>query len=174
MGAIPDFDSHGNIPVGDLFAGSGHNSLYHTTLQEVRQRFVNDVPGSGSRQGIWDGWMRHRDAVESLGIAYCTLVDGSFCTAALTPGDVDLLYVFDSAGLNALASADQLKLLALLGGPAMKSHFSCDVYAVPAYPVTSPAFPQMITAFTYWTRVFGLDRVGRQKSILLITERGTI
>lgn len=76
---IPAFDAHGNIPVGDLFA-SGANSLVHTTLQEVHDRFVAQVPESARRPHIWNGWMSHRAELEGVGIQYATLVDGSFTT----------------------------------------------------------------------------------------------
>lgn len=169
---IPSFDLHGNLPVGNLFA-EGH-SLVHATLQEIHDRFVAQVQDSARRSLVWDGWMRHRNEVESVGIRYATLLDGSFVTAKREPEDVDLCILYDAEEANQLGPTERSQLLGLLRGPACKADYLCDAYGLGMYPFSNLRFPLTVEGFAYWTRVFGIDRQDRQKSFLLVNERGTL
>lgn len=171
---LPPFDEHGNLPVGDLYVPGAHQSILHTTLSEIRQRFVIEVADSNTRPAIWNGWMEHRLAIESFGLTYSTWVNGSFCTNRLDPGDVDLCYFLEAAELDALVRQDRQRLLSLLAGPSCKAPYMCDVYAVPVFPSTHPNFALTVHHISYWTRVFGFDRNDYPKSILMVTERGTL
>lgn len=171
---IPRFDSFGNLDAGNLFAQGQTASIHHASLLQIKQRFVTDPVGSVSRNGIWDGWMRHRQAVSACGISFATLVNGSFCTEKLNPGDVDLCYVFEAEEFNKLAAADRAALTPLFDQAIVKSTYMCDAYFFFSYPFKHLAFPATVASYTYWTRVFGIDRNGRQKCILLVTDTGTL
>jgi hypothetical protein len=171
---IPSFDASGNLPVGDLFAAGAHHPLVPASLQEVHERFVVQVPDSSRRSRVWEGWMRHRRELEQVGIQYATLVDGSFATIKQEPGDVDLCILYDAAEVNALGSTDRATLLRLLGGPACKPGYLCDVYGLSIHPLGDPRFSTTLERFAYWMRVFGTDRQDRQKSFLLVSERGIL
>jgi hypothetical protein len=171
---IPHFDRYGNLPVGDLFAVGAGYPLLHASLREIHERFVVQVHGSVERPRIWDGWMRHRTELESVGVQYTTLVNGSFLTAKQEPGDVDLCILLDAGEVNRLGLQEQNQLLPLLSGPACKPDFLCDVYSIIVHPFGDPRFPLTLERFAYWTRVFGIDRQGRQKSFLLVNERGVL
>jgi hypothetical protein len=99
---IPKFDITGNLPLADHFGAAGLNSLIHPTLAEVKERFVAQVTGSLTRAKIWEGWMRHRSEIEKIGLSYATLVDGSFITDKVDPGDVDVCVLVDATEYNLL------------------------------------------------------------------------
>ena len=118
--------------------------------------------------------MRHRRELESVGPHYVTIVDGSFVTSQEEPGDVDLCILLDADEVNRLDSPKQEVLLNLLRGPGCKPEYSCDAYPVLVHPISDPRFPLFLERIAYWTRVFGIDRHDRQKSFLLVNERGVV
>ena len=177
-GLLPDFDVHGNLPPRDLFpAGAPQQrrgaAVLLASLAEMRARYVDSYPKSASRPKIWDGWMEHRKALDALGIKYATLVNGSFITDRLDPGDVDLCCMVDAADVNGLPSAGQTAYRALFDVAQCKKKYLCDPYAVTVYPLTHFRFQTMINSITYWSNVFGVDRRGRPKSFVIVTEGGT-
>lgn len=171
---IPGFDRHGNLSIGDLFGRGPNHSVTITTLGEVHDRFVRQIANSSSRSEIWDGWLRHRIDTEGVGVQYTTLVDGSFVTTKLDPGDVDICILLDADEVNQLGTQARLDLGRLLAGPACKADYRCDVYPLMVHPFRDPRFPATVERLSYWTRVFGIDRAGRQKSFLLVNERGVL
>lgn len=171
---LPAFDENGNLPIGDLFAMSEAHPVYYTTLRDTRQRLVDEFTDSRTRSPIWDGWMRHRENINALGLTYSTLINGSYCTTKLDPCDVDLCYLFDAAEINRLPAPERSRLKELFDVPACRENFTCDPYSVSVYPVQHFRFQSTVFWLSYWTRVFGVDRSGRSKSILMIGERGTL
>lgn len=168
---IPHFDVHGNLAVGQLFGrGAVHYSLSQAALHELHARFVT----SARRAAIWAGWMRHRQRLDQLPVPYLTLVDGSFTTHKHEPGDVDVCIVYDARVANALPPAAQGELRGLLDRNMAKTQHFMDLFVLPVYPFESPRFLSTLGQFSYWTRVFGIDRLGRQKGILVVNGGGVI
>ena len=162
------------LPVGNLFAAGAYHSLVQASLREIHDRFVAQAQGSANRPLIWEGWMQHRRDLEQVGIKYVTLVDGIFATTKEEPGDVDLCILFDADEVNRLVDPEREAVRRLMGGPACKPDYLCDVYGISIYPFDDPRFPLTLERVAYWTRVFGTDRQDRQKSFLLVNERGVL
>jgi hypothetical protein len=175
---LPAFDAHGNLPPKDLFPGATVQRqgavVLPASLAEMYARYVAAYNSSKSRPAIWDGWMEHRRAIEALGITYATLVNGSFITNRLDPGDVDLCYLVDAADVNALTGPNQAAFRTLFDVAHCKKTYRCDPYSVSAYPLTHFRFQTMINSITYWSNVFGVDRRGRAKSFVIVTEAGVL
>jgi hypothetical protein len=171
---LPPFDSHGNIETGVLVAGAPQNPIAYTTLLDMRQQLVTDFSASTRRPAIWDGWMRHRTEIETFNIPYTTLVNGSFATNKVNPGDIDLCYLFESSDLNSIAVPDRARFDTLFDVAACKAAYSCDPYLITCYPMVHPRFQKMIRDIAYFTRAFGTDRRGRLKCILMVGDRGVI
>jgi hypothetical protein len=176
--AIPAFDRHGNLPIGDLFKpGASRLSLLDVRLDEIKDRFVSGFPHSKTRQAIWDGWMLHRQAIEKFGLNYATLVDGSFVTSKQDPKDVDLCLLIEGADINALEASDRSSFVEF-GKLVDTNHtlplYKCDTYLLPLYSIANPRFPLTPRGFTYWARVFGTDRKNQPKNFLLVTQRGVL
>jgi hypothetical protein len=173
--SIPNFDGYGNLPpaLAPGTAGFGPSGLA-VTLAEIRQRFVAEVPTSTQRAEVWGGWMSHRAAFEALRVPYVTLVGGSFVTSKHDPGDVDLCYLVQDGDVNALDASSQAEITRLLAGPRCKAQYHCDAYSVIVYPLSQPRFFQMVQRIAYWSNVFGVDRKGRAKTFLIVSEAGTV
>jgi hypothetical protein len=168
---IPPFDRWGNLDAGRVEAGGTLEGVQLTTLADMRQRFVTDVTnftGSVRRSLIWDGWMRHRGELDAIGLHHSTLVNGSFTTREDRPRDVDLCYLLDGAAVNGLGAPERARYEELFDHDAVKAAFMCDVYSIACYPVTHLRFPVMIQNLAYWSRVWGEDRHGRRKCVLMV------
>jgi hypothetical protein len=118
--------------------------------------------------------MRHRGEIESFSIPYATLVNGSFVTNKLNPADIDLCYLLDASDVNAIATSERSRFRTLFDPPTCKTTYLCDPYQILCYQMVHMRFQVMIRDVAYWTRTFGTDRKGRVKSILMVSERGTL
>jgi hypothetical protein len=178
LGTLPTFDRHGNLPIGNLFEPNAPRlSLLDATLAQIKERFVDAFPHSNTRQQVWDGWMRHRVELEKLGLPYASLVDGGFVTASAHPKDIDICLMMEAKAINDLQASDNaayMKLAELTDTTKTKPLYLCDTYLIHLHSITSPRFPLMPRAFTYWARVFGSDRKNNPKNFLLVTQRGVI
>lgn len=153
---------------------TAHQAMIYATLDDVHRRFVAGVPSSARRQVIWDGWMQHRAAFEATGLMYSTLVNGSFCTSKENPGDIDLGYLLDAQELQRLDGTQRAQLAPLFDVAHCKSTFQCHPSVISVFPMTHLRFQLTIQSISYWTRVFGTDRFGRGKAIVLVGQRGTL
>jgi len=169
---LPAFDRSGNLPIGNLFDGTWTNSMICCGLDEMRQRFVVEIPSSTTRPQIWSGWMRHRLELEQLGIPYSTLVDGSFVTNKLNPKDIDLVILVNGADLNALTAAEQITFKGLFDRDRCQAQYLCDCFALNQYPIGHLRHGFACSQLSYWTRVFGADRYQNPKAFLIVSQRG--
>lgn len=117
--------------------------------------------------------MRHRAALDRLGLHYVTLVNGSFLTTKGEPGDVDVVLIFDADELNGLTPVARVELGRLLDRGVARSQFLLDLFFFDQRDFHDTRYSVSLQAFSYWTRVFGVDRLGRQKCFLLIVGGGT-
>lgn len=165
---LPPFDHNGNLSAGPLNAGGAPDGIHYTTMADIESTLVTGISGSSTRGVIWDGWMRHRAGLDRLGLSYSTLVDGSFTSRKTNPNDVDLCYLFDANELNALSGTARTEFEALTDKDACKAGYRCDVGHIPCYPATHWKFQTTVRAIAYWTHVFGSDRAGNIKCILMV------
>ena len=117
--------------------------------------------------------MRHREALDSLGFAYATLVGASFTSSKLNPGDIDLCLMAEATQVDQFAPSERVKLQDLLDPDACAMQFRCHLYFEATYPLTHVRFPQMIGRVSYWTQVFGIDAKGNRKAFLMLMGGGT-
>jgi hypothetical protein len=79
--AIPDFREDGWLPVG-----------HHTaTWEEVSERF--DGTAGGRRAILTERLLKLRDDLRACGVSGIIVLDGSYISAKLEPGDFDLLLI---------------------------------------------------------------------------------
>jgi hypothetical protein len=164
---IPAFVKTDNVSEGHLPPGD-----YFPNKSEFEGVFVSP---SQRRAEIYEGWQRHRRALEAAGLSTASrqLLNGSFTTAKLIPGDIDLAVeipdaekVFeDSAKLNALVS--------LLRGPEMKPDYDCDAYPIFVFPESHPHYSSVtLEGIRYWTKWFAQTRSGNCKGRVWATVGG--
>ncbi|MFG0252758.1 MAG: DUF6932 family protein [Phycisphaerales bacterium JB038] len=173
--ALPPFDVHGNLSVGRLIGRGADGPLFSivpVTLAELHDRFVRGK--SAQRARIWDGWMRHRQKLDQLPVPYATLVDGSFVTTKGEPKDVDVCILYEAEVVNGLPAGAASQWEALLDHGAAAAHHFMDLYHAPVYHFSNPRFAATtLPQVSYWTRVFGIDRLGRQKALAVVSGGGT-
>ncbi len=113
--------------------------------------------------------MQHRAAFAGTGIRYATLVDGSFITTKVDPNDIDLAILVDAGEYNALDSTIRAAIAGLVvPDQTAQLRFKCHAHLTPMYPFGHIRFQTWLNSVTYWTRIFGLDKSGRQKAFLWV------
>lgn len=158
---VPEFDVHGNLPAGD----------YSPSRVEFETRFVH-VNGSTTRTTIYTGFVDYHTELSAMGVrtdAPCML-NGSYTTHKVDPGDMDIVTEVESATLGAM---DTTKAQEVFGGPKAKGRFHCDAYCIPVFPTNAPEY-QTVTMHlrAYWNKWFGRDRQGRTKGKVWATVGG--
>lgn len=147
---LPAFNSDDNLPAGD----------YWPSRSDFETRFVT-VSESSARPRIYDGFKRHRAELLAEGALRGSpcLLDGSFTTSKVEPGDIDLVVEVGEATFSA-----SLRLRQILSGPNAKPEFSCDAYPVIVYDASHPHFKAVTEdGRAYWRKWFGRDRRGNPK-----------
>jgi hypothetical protein len=175
---IPAFDADGILTIPDPPGGpvnSGHVSqkflsTVPVTLAEVHDRFVSGRSDESHRQGLWDKWEVLRAELQQVGLRYVTWISGSFTTDKQLPGDIDVLLIIDATVVASLTTSKQAELLAILSEPDPKARYGCDLYYMQVFPTYDPAFFITCLDFSYWTRVYGVTRDGKQRVILHLPE----
>ncbi len=96
------------------------------------------------------------------------MLDGSYTTSKLDPGDIDLVVEVDAALFLGSARVQEL-----LSGPAARSEFCCDAYPLIVFPENDPNY-EAVTAQgrAYWRKWFGRDRQNREKGRVWAKARG--
>jgi hypothetical protein len=177
---IPPFDESGVLGIPEPDDDSGvpgrvayhHLSLVPATLEEIHTRFVVETPDRETREDLWRGWMALRRELEVFGISLHTWLGGSFLTAKPNPGDIDLCIIFEAADYGSLTREDRDAFRVLTDTDFAYARFHCHLYTLANYPANHPRFIQSAVAYNYWTRVYGVDRAGKQVSMLIVSERG--
>ncbi|GAJ83640.1 hypothetical protein NBRGN_065_00360 [Nocardia brasiliensis NBRC 14402] len=107
----------------DLVAGAeGYSVLppgrWTCTRDEFRQQFVNNLPDSTRRKQLTEDLDEYRRQQQACGLVVMSYwIDGSFATAKLNPGDIDITAIVDgSASQFTPAARDWLN-----PGPRWKS-----------------------------------------------------
>lgn len=165
-GSLPGFTTAGTLPEGD----------YHPAREDFETRFVH-VPGSATRERIYAGWNRLREALLRSGRPRDErqLLDGSYTTCKLSPGDLDVaVEVRVSADeYQRLLHAKHHPVLDHLRGPGSKADYDCDAYPIFVLPLDHPDYEAVSAkSIAYWVKWFGTGRDGTSKGRVWATNGG--
>lgn len=147
----------------DGYLEAGFHDL---TVDQIEKHFVEDFSLSSTRGPIFEGYLRHRADVVSLGLSCEQFIDGSFASIKNDPGDIDLIAWFPVDMLDALGPNEQKVFLALFSGPLTKETHKCDAYFCPAVPPGHPRYNELRLSRKYWLGEFGYDRHEKPKGIV--------
>jgi hypothetical protein len=100
---IPPFEDRPGYPCRVLPEGA-----HPCDEQEFRARFVEEFPGSRTRQEIAGAFQRMRAAASARGISAIQWVDGSFVETRLDPRDVDVVTFVHASALDRAGEAERL------------------------------------------------------------------
>jgi hypothetical protein len=182
---IPVFDAYGGLRIpdpppataSDEPAQPGHVaylqlSLVRVTLPELYETFVVGRPDEAHRMALWGKWMLLRRDLSQMEIPYITWLGGSYFTQKVHPGDIDLCLFFDASDIGLLDASAFDQFDGIINHPDPKGHYGCDLYHLMNYPLSHPRFYLSCLGYSYWTRVYGVDRWGKQRTILYLAEGG--
>jgi len=162
--SIPLFQPNGSLPPGD-FAPSRH---------EFESRFV--YTGDVSQRGrIYEGWNIHREELMRAGIPVraLQLVNGSYTTSKLSPGDVDVAVEVPVEYAVLRSIQPDHPILRLFRASYIRAIYHCDAYPIYSLPKNDPLYDCVTAeAIRYWSKWFGRDRAGNPKGRVWATTGG--
>ena len=112
--------------------------LIRVTDEQVHEHFVAPFTASKTRQRLYDQWLLHREAIETIVPVQRQWLDGSYVTDKVDPGDVDIVTFVDGEALNGLTPAQQAVLSDLVAGHSTRDRWGVDSFLVPTYAEGHP------------------------------------
>ncbi len=156
------FDGNGNLQAG----------FHDWTVEEARKRLVNTFPESRTRERIWSGYVRLCRELVVI-IEECEhWLNGSFVTAKVDPGDLDLLVVVDKEKTDALAGEAGEAFDALVNAKTTQGTHLCDSYPLFRLAAGLRGYEEYVIQRAYWRGQFGFDRNERPKGIVRVQWSG--
>lgn len=84
------------IPNIDTKTGCLPKGCHDTSINEFKKRFVDDFPSSKSRVSRFNGFVTHSKFIcDNIKSTRKQMIDGSFTTNKIDPGDVDFLVIIN-------------------------------------------------------------------------------
>ena len=157
---IPPFNHSGVLPP---FIGHAHErhgrSPYPVSLKDIASRFA----GSEPRKSLFDGFLRYRNELRSIGLSGFQWLDGSFVEDVETmrrrpPGDIDVVtFAKRPEGVEADDSWEAFvrTRLDLFVPSEAKRLYHCDAYFVDLHS-SQPEWLVKLTS--YWSGLFSHQR----------------
>ena len=172
---IPEFQENGYLP----------HKCYEVTLEEIKEKLVDNFPNSQTRQSRFECFMRfYRELLENVKSCIRILIDGSFVENNPNPNDIDLVIVIDSTKYNDYERfyienefvfknvlRDEFKPLKEQENFDLmyKSDFfkyGCDFFPLVKEEKDSKDYLNYIGAKKYWIKQWGHDRFHVEKGFL--------
>jgi hypothetical protein len=135
---------------------------------EVEASLVVAFLGSSTRERIFDGWIRHRQAIAAFLHPDIQWVDGSFVSTKLDPGDIDVMTLLNGPHVDSLDQASSAALSGLFLGPGNKPTYWTDSYAIAVYPPGHVARQMYEQIAAHWDKWWGTARDGTLKGYLAV------
>ena len=130
------------------------------TFEQLAAVFIEPFARPERRRYLLGRLEAYLREVQALGIGYELWIDGSFATEKEEPGDIDLLFVVDAEGVNALGEQGRRAFEALLvDNPTIKRRYRCDVYVCAARDVETRSYWRGWFAFTRSEQPKGIARM---------------
>ena len=129
------------------------------TVDWLREHCVSAFPLSSNRQEILSGFLRIVADLNSRLIPCDLIVDGSYLTEEIDPGDIDFA-VCVSPQFYESCSEEQLTLLDWIGNDVdIKRTHLCDCYLCVEYQESDPNWFEGIQNRRYWVNLFSKSKI---------------
>lgn len=106
---------------------------YRASVEEVHAVFVEGMPDTQHRQGVFDRWLLHREALRLVLKVERQWIDGSFVTDKPQPGDIDVVTFFDGEAFDALPLPQQMLAKSIMQGHHTEQLWNVDSFDLPVY-----------------------------------------
>jgi hypothetical protein len=100
------------------------------TATEVEDTFVKGsaFADSATRPGLWRDWTDALALLQSAVTVHAVWIGGSFTTAKLDPGDIDVTYIVNANEIRGLQGEDELDIVGIFNTPGrVKSDLKLNV-----------------------------------------------
>ncbi len=177
---IPEFEDNGYLP----------HKCYEVTLNEIKEKLVDNFPDSKTRQSRFECFMRfYKELLDNVKSCIRLLIDGSFVTNKENPRDVDFIIIVDSLKLtksekkyleNILFKKDELKKefvryekfveLGMLHEDSLYNlrfyRMGCDFFQVIKYDSSHLLYEEYVEERDGWISFWGHQRDDSEKGFL--------
>ena len=172
---IPNFQQNGYLPY----------KCYEVTLNEIKEKLVDNFPDSKTRQSRFECFMRfYKDLLKNVKSCIRILIDGSFVENEQNPNDIDFVIILDSTKYNDYEKfylhnefefkrvlRDEFKILKEQKNFEVmyKSDFfkyGCDFFPVVKEEKNSKDYSSYMGLKRYWIKQWGHDRHHVEKGFL--------
>ena len=130
------------IPALDPASGLLPRGRFPTSETEIHNRFVvtQALQASQTRKQIWVDFLSARAAISALIPVLAAWIGGSFATAKLDPGDIDVLWLVDDRKYGLLDESSRTILSLFGSGKGLRSHtgWMIDSYLYGWIPIPNP------------------------------------
>ncbi|WP_130647412.1 DUF6932 family protein [Methanofollis fontis] len=155
---IPDFVENGYLPPG----------YYPATLREYKNRFVTEFPESETRSTIFSDFIGYAGFLSTFKITIEKWMGGSFTSAKLNPGDIDMVVLYDGLKYNGHPEQDEFDRFFLINnGYQILYHHT--IY-IPVYPETDRRYNITFAEVQRWKEFFSTDESETIKRGLVILD----
>lgn len=152
---IPNFDTNGYLPPGCI----------RPSLNEFKERFVDNFSDSITRNNIFDGYKEYCKRLIEVEIAEKQWVNGSFTTNKTDPNDIDFVTIVDGLEINKREDIHQ-ELNELFDWEHIKEKYKCDSYQIVKYPEGHEKYDLYLKSKEYWSKWWTSDRKGIKKGVI--------
>lgn len=185
---IPEFNEEGCLP----------HKCYEVTLDEIKEKLVDNFPNSKTRQSRYEGFLKfYGELTKNVDSCIQILIDGSFVESKLNPFDIDLVIIIDSELVdefeynylnnefkyNEFLKQEYFLLKKQINDGLIDSSelykcefykFGCDIHYFPRYRKNHPLYERMYKErLNSWIELFGKSRKKVPKGFLnLIVNEG--
>lgn len=151
------------MAIPPLVAGSLPLGRWAFGEQDVAVAFVDRQGTAGG--DIWDEWRQLTGALrQAVGNVAAAWLSGSFVTDKPDPGDIDSLYVIDTASIAAVTDAQYQAFISVVAQSRVRSAFGLrvDSYILEWMPYPGPQPPVWADGYLrtrgYWDDFWGRAR----------------
>jgi hypothetical protein len=140
--------------------------FHRMALAEMRETFVNKIPGSRRRKAVMDGLEKIIEKLIAENIQSEIWLDGSFVTKKIDPDDSDIVAVIQWDFFDG-ATSSQKSIIDWLSTDLMPG-FLCHSHVLFQYPESHNQCAEGAWLRSYWHRQFGFTRKDSPKGIVVI------
>jgi len=150
--------------INDEYPALRPPGFHDINVSDLKRIFVEPFGSAGARRSWlcerFSAWFK---AIEEVGIPFELWINGSFATHKPEPGDIDIVWIFDSDNIQTLPSEAGARLDMLLDMNRVKREYACHVQSV---------MKGDKAMYEYWIYHFGHDRSESPKGLFRIFSGG--
>lgn len=148
----------------DAFGHLQPADLHQVEASDFHRDFVDTFPESKTRGELFSGWKSYcADFSKEVTPTFTQWIAGSFVTKKQNPSDIDVVNFVPASRYTAAINRFDV-------GYGSKQTWGVDGRTVPVYPEENPMYELTRRHMAHWLNLFGQDRQGRRKGLLVMEQ----